>query len=58
MLARLLSRLPSLGDALYVGGAGAILYGVAQFSRPAAWILLGLMLLGLGYLKGLREGSS
>lgn len=34
-----------LGDVQVVVGFAALFYGVAQFSRPLAWIMLGALLL-------------
>jgi hypothetical protein len=39
-----------LDAALLVLGAGAIVGGVAQWSRPAGWIVAGAVLVALGLL--------
>ncbi len=42
-------------DAPILAGAGAVVYGCAQFSTGAAWIVGGVMAIGFGALLGLRE---
>lgn len=37
-------------DVLGLGGASALLYGVSQWSGPAAWVLAGIGLLTLAIL--------
>lgn len=44
--------------AVYLQGAGfgALVYGVALLSVPAAWILAGTMILAYGALKEITDG--
>ena len=39
-------------DALIIGGLGAICFGAAQVSAPAAWALGGAFAAAFGYLIG------
>ena len=39
-------------DALYLGGAASIVYGVSLVHEPSAWGVGGLFALGLAYLIG------
>jgi hypothetical protein len=41
-------------DVLGLLGVGSLLYGVGQWSAPAAWVLGGLMCLGLWALPYVR----
>ena len=45
-----------LYDVLSVAGAALVLYGVSQWSQPAAYVLAGLMLLALGLSPILAAG--
>lgn len=41
-------------DLLAWAGTGCVLYGVAQWSRPAAWVTAGIILLALALWPALR----
>jgi ABC-type uncharacterized transport system permease subunit len=47
-----------INDLCGTAGAILLLYGVAQWSRPAAWILSGLGLLAIGIRPMLRRDKS
>jgi len=42
-------------ELLTAAGFGAVVYGIAQFSAPAAWIAGGLVLLALGVAGALPK---
>lgn len=42
-------------ECLALGGAGALVHGVAQWSRPAAWIVGGLLALTVAVVPSLRR---
>ncbi|HLC28327.1 MAG TPA: hypothetical protein VJL07_02655 [Dehalococcoidia bacterium] len=39
--------------AMTLGAGGAVTYGVFQWSKPAGWVVLGLMIFGLAITTGI-----
>jgi hypothetical protein len=53
-----LKNVMDLGDVIFVLGAGATIYGVAQVYPPAAWVLGGAILATAAIGHGGSDGRS
>jgi hypothetical protein len=56
-LSRIRPHLPDLSDLLGLGGASALLHGIARVYAPAAWIVGGLLALAAALLLARREAK-
>ena len=44
--------------ALFIAGAALVVYGVALWSRPGAYVVAGLELVVIGFLGGIDQARS